>query len=175
MSENRIKLLLIWVLRIWGNSRSLFDDTSVCVWGGVYFSFQYGMLCVANIRKHEHCSSVSPNFLESFVKVLVWEGHHLLSKSHPSTLSVSHLPPPFLPTFADSKENQVHKESKLCCMTAFVSAVLHAKLGGGREGEGGGEGRKGKRERGRTANWGMSVSCKFYGQHIAPVIFNSRT
>lgn len=127
--------------------------TPVCVCvGGVYFSFQYGMLCVANIRKHEHCSSVSLNFLESFVKVLVWEGHHLLSKSHPSTLSVSHLLPPFLPTFADSKENQVHKESKLCCMTAFVSAVLHAKLGGGREGEGGGEGRKGKRERGRTAN-----------------------
>lgn len=111
----------------------------------MYFSFQYGMLCVANIRKHEHCSSVSPNFLESFVKVLVWEGHHLLSKSHPSTLSVSHLLPPFLPTFADSKENQVHKESKLCCMTAFVSAVLHAKLGGEekeKEEEKGGRGRE---------------------------------
>lgn len=48
-------------------------------------------------------------------------------------------------TFADSKENQVHKESKLCCMTAFVSAVLHAKLGGEekeKEEEKGGRGRE---------------------------------
>lgn len=154
--------------------------------GGGHSTFQYGMLCVSNIRKHEHYSSVSPNFLESFLNVLVWERHHLLSKSHPSTLSVSHLLPPFLPTFSDSKKNQVHKESKLCCMTSFcihtaiVSAILNAKLGyRERWGERGREGRRGRERKRKRQRWGCklrdeSVMYVLWSAHKCRVIFNSR-